>query len=207
MTHRSYVAKRLIDVCAAGTAVLVSLPVQMVTAVAVRFTMGAPILFRQQRPGLHGQVFTIVKFRTMRDTGDTAPDNDGQRITRLGSVLRRTSLDELPTLWNVLRGDMSLVGPRPLLEQYLQRYSPAQARRHDMRPGLTGLAQVEGRNALTWDEKFRLDVYYIDHANLRMDLWILWRTVRLVLTRHGVAADGSASMPEFLGNSSSLSQP
>lgn len=207
MSQRAYaVGKRSLDVVVAGGVLLLTSPVQAATAAAVWMQMGSPVLFRQRRPGLDGASFTIVKFRTMRQSEGADPSTDGQRITRLGSVLRSTSLDELPTLWNVIRGEMSLVGPRPLLEQYLERYSPTQARRHEVRPGLTGLAQVEGRNALTWDEKLRLDVSYVDHASLRLDLWILWRTVRLVLTRHGVAADGSASMPEFMGSSSAAAQ-
>jgi len=207
VSQRAYaVGKRSLDVVVAGGVLLLTSPVQAATAAAVRMQMGSPVLFRQRRPGLDGASFTIVKFRTMRQSEGADPSTDGQRITRLGSVLRSTSLDELPTLWNVIRGEMSLVGPRPLLEQYLERYSPTQARRHEVRPGLTGLAQVEGRNALTWDEKLGLDVSYVDHASLRLDLWILWRTVRLVLTRHGVAADGSASMPEFMGSSSTAAQ-
>lgn len=161
-----------------------------------------PVLFRQERPGLHGEPFEMVKFRTM-----LAPDparglvDDADRLTRLGRVLRATSLDELPSLWNIVRGDMSLVGPRPLLMRYLPRYSPEQARRHDVRPGLTGLAQVSGRNALTWERKFELDVEYVEHHTLRGDLRILLATVAKVLRRDGIAAEDSVTMPEFMGSS------
>jgi lipopolysaccharide/colanic/teichoic acid biosynthesis glycosyltransferase len=164
--------------------------------------MGRPVLFRQARAGLHGRVFTLVKLRTMR-TGDGTLASDAVRLTALGRFLRATSIDELPQLWNVLRGDMALVGPRPLLPSYLERYSAEQARRHDMPPGLTGLTQVSGRNALSWEEKFARDVEYVDHWSLRLDLWVLWRTLVTVLQGRGVAADGHATMPEFLGNSSS----
>jgi lipopolysaccharide/colanic/teichoic acid biosynthesis glycosyltransferase len=157
--------------------------------------MGAPVTFRQTRTGLHGRLFTLVKLRTMRHEGG----DDERRLTPLGRWLRATSLDELPQLWNVLRGDMSLVGPRPLLPHYLERYSAAQARRHEVPPGITGLTQVSGRNGLSWEEKFALDVWYVDHWTLGLDLRILWRTLLTVLRRDGVAADGHATMPEFLG--------
>ena len=160
---------------------------------AVRVCLGRPVFFRQPRPGLHGRPFALVKFRTMR----AGTGSDAERLTRFGRFLRTTSLDELPELWNVLRGDMSLVGPRPLLMQYLERYTPEQARRHEMKPGITGWAQVNGRNALTWDERFALDVWYVDHWSLALDLRILARTLGAILRRKGITAPGSATMPEF----------
>lgn len=190
--------QRALDLAVAVPALVVSLPVQALTALAVRASMGAPVLFRQQRPGLHGEPFEMVKFRTMRAPQPGRTD-DASRITRVGSLLRSTSLDELPTLWNVVRGDMSLVGPRPLLMAYLDRYTPEQARRHEVRPGLTGLAQVSGRNALSWEEKFALDVEYVDRADVWLDLRILVRTVGAVLRREGISAQGEVTMPEFMG--------
>jgi lipopolysaccharide/colanic/teichoic acid biosynthesis glycosyltransferase len=173
-------------------------PVLAVTAVAVLLAMGRPILFRQSRPGRHGDLFELVKFRTMlAGNGDEVPADDGRRLTRAGTLLRAASLDELPTLWNVLRGDMSLVGPRPLLVSYLDRYSPEQARRHEVRPGVTGLAQVRGRNALSWDEKFRYDVRYVDERSLSLDARILIETPWALLHRKGINAHGHATMPEF----------
>jgi lipopolysaccharide/colanic/teichoic acid biosynthesis glycosyltransferase len=192
---RSPALKRLLDLVGASAALAVAAVPMAVIALAIRLTMGGPVLFRQSRPGRHGQLFLLMKFRTMRD----GPGDDGERITRLGHLLRRTSLDELPELWNVVRGDMSLVGPRPLLPAYLGRYSPQQARRHEVRPGITGLAQVSGRNALEWEERFRLDVVYVDTWTLGLDLRILARTVRSVLTREGISAEGHATMPEFQG--------
>ena len=193
-------AKRAVDVAVAGPLLLASAPVQAVVAVAVAARLGRPVLFRQRRPGLHGEPFTILKFRTMRPVDVPAGRvDDASRLTRLGRFLRATSLDELPTLVNVLHGDMSLVGPRPLLMAYLPRYSPAQARRHDVRPGLTGLAQVSGRNAVGWDERLALDVEYVDTRSMRLDLTILRRTVGAVLRREGISADGEATMPEFVG--------
>jgi lipopolysaccharide/colanic/teichoic acid biosynthesis glycosyltransferase len=193
--------KKSIDRLAAVAALVVLSPVLAATALAIYATMGAPAFFRQRRPGLHGKTIRIVKFRTMRDAigpdGRSLPDS--QRITRLGSLLRTTSLDELPQLWNVLRGDLSLVGPRPLLMQYLPRYSPEQARRHDVLPGITGWAQVNGRNALTWEEKFALDVWYVDHWSLALDARILAMTVRHLFKREGIAHRGVATMPEFMG--------
>jgi lipopolysaccharide/colanic/teichoic acid biosynthesis glycosyltransferase len=169
----------------------------------VRVLLGSPVLFRQVRPGLGGETFEMIKFRTMRDTrsaqGDLLPDSD--RLTGFGRFLRSTSLDELPELWNVLRGDMSLVGPRPLLVEYLPLYSPWQARRHEVLPGVTGLAQVKGRNALSWEDKFDLDVWYVDNKSVRLDLAILWWTLGSVFRREGVSATNSATMPPFEGNS------
>lgn len=189
------ITKRIFDVVAAGAALVVLSPVIAVTAVAIRFTMGSPVVFRQQRPGLDGELFEIIKFRTMKD-GD-APD--AERITRLGSFLRASSLDELPELLNVLRGEMSLVGPRPLLPQYLELYNPHQSRRHEVRPGITGLAQVRGRNAISWEDKFNMDVDYVDTNTLKMDIEILIETVSAVFNRDGITAEGHATMPPFLG--------
>jgi lipopolysaccharide/colanic/teichoic acid biosynthesis glycosyltransferase len=168
----------------------------------IRLTMGSPVLFRQVRPGRYCRLFTLFKFRTMRNT--TAPEGaplpDTERLTPLGTFLRRTSLDELPQLWNVLRGDLSLVGPRPLLPEYLDRYTTIQARRHEVRPGITGWAQVNGRNALSWEDKFALDVWYVDNWNLWLDLRILWLTLIKVLRREGIQAADHATMPEFKGS-------
>jgi lipopolysaccharide/colanic/teichoic acid biosynthesis glycosyltransferase len=201
MPHRPYdTAKRAIDLVVGSLALLASAPVQAVLAVLVRHKLGSPVLFRQKRPGKDEQIFELVKFRTMREPDPAAGlVTDADRITPFGSFLRSTSLDELPTLWNVVKGDMSLVGPRPLLVQYLDRYSPAQRRRHDVRPGLTGLAQVNGRNALSWDEKFAIDLDYVEKRSLRLDLKIIVATVAKVATRHGIAADGEATMSEFMG--------
>ena len=193
--------KRLIDV----TACLITLPVVLVVcgavALAIWLTMGRPVLFRQKRAGLYGRVFEIWKFRTMTndrdESGRLLPDE--KRLTRLGRFLRSTSLDELPQVWNVLRGEMSLVGPRPLLPEYLERYTPEQARRHEVRPGITGWAQVNGRNETTWEERFRRDVWYVDNWSLWLDLKILWLTVIKVLRRDGISRQGHATMPEFLG--------
>lgn len=193
--------KRLLDVGAAGLGLVVSAPVQAAVAGAVAKNLGTPVLFRQDRPGRDGKIFTLVKFRTMREV-DPARGlvTDADRMTRLGKILRSTSLDELPTLWNVLKGDMSLVGPRPLLPAYLPLYSPEQARRHEVRPGITGLAQVSGRNAVSWAQRFALDVDYVEQRSLRLDLKILWATVRTVLVRDGISAEGEATMRPFEGN-------
>ncbi len=176
---RSPALKRALDLALASTGLLAAAPVLAGVAAAVRLGIGSPVLFRQRRPGLHGRPFLLAKFRTMTDARgpDGRPLPDEQRLTRLGRLLRATSLDELPQLWNVLRGDMSLVGPRPLLMEYLERYTPEQARRHEVKPGLTGWAAVNGRNALSWDEKFALDVWYVDHRSLTLDLEVLARTV------------------------------
>lgn len=196
---------RIVDLVVAGTALLILSPVMAVVALLVRAKLGSPVLFRQVRPGLHGHPFTILKFRTMRDAHDAdgRPLPDEQRLTGFGKWLRSTSLDELPELWNVLRGDMSLVGPRPLLMRYLPLYTPDQMRRHDVRPGLTGWAQVNGRNAIDWDDKFRLDTWYVDHRGFWLDLRILLLTAKSVLGRTGIAHAESASMPEFTGSRSS----
>lgn len=193
-------AKRAFDLVLAGPALILSLPVQAVTALAVRMSMGRPVLFRQVRPGLHGEPFEMIKFRTMLEPDPARRlTSDSDRMTKVGATLRATSLDELPTLWNIVKGDMSVVGPRPLLMRYLDRYTPTQARRHEVRPGLTGLAQVSGRNALDWEEKFAYDVKYVDTHSLVGDLRIIWRTVTSVLRREGISAEAAATMPEFMG--------
>jgi lipopolysaccharide/colanic/teichoic acid biosynthesis glycosyltransferase len=188
--------KRIVDVVGAAAGLLVACIPMALIAVALRATMGSPVLFRQVRPGRHGAPFTILKFRTMRGGAGT----DAERLTSLGRWLRATSLDELPELWNVLRGDMSLVGPRPLLVEYLPLYSPRQARRHEVRPGLTGLAQVAGRNLVDWDERFELDVQYVETRSLALDLQIIGRTVRAVLRREGISGEGEATMAPFRGS-------
>jgi len=193
------VFKRAFDLIAVLLSLPCWLPVLAVVALLVRIRLGSPVIFRQERPGRHGAVFELWKFRSMTD----ARDADGRllpdsvRLTRFGRWLRSTSLDELPELWNVLRGEMSLVGPRPLLSQYLPRYSPRQARRHEVRPGITGLAQVMGRNALSWEEKFEWDVRYVETQGFWLDLKILLLTLRTVLVREGINAAGDATMPEF----------
>lgn len=194
-------AKRAFDRAAAAAGLIVIAPVMAATALAIRATMGSPVVFRQQRPGRNGKIFEVLKFRTMRDARDPdgRPLPDHERLTRLGRLLRSTSLDELPQLVNVLRGELSLVGPRPLLVKYLDRYSPEQARRHDVLPGITGWCQVNGRNALDWDTKLALDIWYVDHWSLVLDARILARTVIQVLRRSGIARDGHATMPEFQG--------
>jgi lipopolysaccharide/colanic/teichoic acid biosynthesis glycosyltransferase len=198
----AYRGKRALDLALAIPALVVSLPVQAVIAAGVRHQLGSPVLFRQTRPGLRGRPFVMQKFRTMRDVDPAAGlVTDDDRITPFGAFLRSTSLDELPTLWSIVRGDMSIVGPRPLLMQYLPLYNAEQARRHEVRPGLTGLAQVSGRNAISWDDRFRLDVEYVETASLLTDLRIIARTVGKVLRRDGISAEGTTTMPVFLGNS------
>lgn len=193
--------KRVFDLTVAFCGIIVLSPFALVLGLLVWLSAGRPILFRQQRPGRFEQPFMLLKFRTMSDEldaeGNSLPDAD--RLTRVGQFLRSTSLDELPQLWNVLRGDMSLVGPRPLLVRYLDRYTPEQARRHDVMPGITGLAQVNGRNAIDYDDKFRLDVWYVDHWSLWLDLKILGLTMLQVVRRKGISKDGHATMPEFTG--------
>lgn len=195
-------SKRVLDVTLALLGLIVLSPVLAAVALAVRVTMGRPVLFRQVRPGLHGRPFALVKFRTMKDAlaADGAPLPDARRLTPLGGFLRRTSLDELPELWNVLRGDMSLVGPRPLLMEYVPLYTPEQARRHEVRPGITGWAQVHGRNRSDWSERFRHDVWYVDHRTLWLDLKILVRTVLTVLRADDVRQDGHATREKFRGS-------
>jgi lipopolysaccharide/colanic/teichoic acid biosynthesis glycosyltransferase len=198
----AYRGKRTLDLVLTLPIYFLSLPVQAVVAVLVRRRLGSPVLFRQQRPGLHGEVFELRKFRTMRPVDpERGLVTDHDRLTPFGAWLRSTSLDELPTLWNVLRGDMSLVGPRPLLMHYLERYTPFQARRHEVRPGLTGLAQVSGRNGLTWEQKFALDIDYIERRSPALDLRILLLTVVRVVRREGITGHGQATMSEFPGSS------
>ena len=196
--------KRFFDFTVAAVALLLLCLPLLALTLLVRRKLGRPAFFRQVRPGLHGKPFEMVKFRSMTDArgpdGALLPDAD--RLTPFGRFLRSSSLDELPGLWNVLKGDMSLVGPRPLLVEYLPLYSPEQARRHEVRPGITGWAQVNGRNAISWDDKFKLDVWYVDHRSLWLDLRILWMTVRKVLVRDGISAAGEATMARFTGESS-----
>jgi lipopolysaccharide/colanic/teichoic acid biosynthesis glycosyltransferase len=194
--------KRAFDLVAALVLLVVLAPVILVVALLVRIGLGTPVLFRQERPGLHARPFLLCKFRSMTDA--RGPDGrllpDAERLTRFGRVLRASSLDELPSLLNVIAGDMSLVGPRPLLMQYVPLYDAFQARRHEVRPGITGWAQVNGRNALTWNEKFALDVWYVDHRSLLLDLKILFLTVWRVLRREGISGEGQATYPAFRGN-------
>jgi sugar transferase EpsL len=196
--------KRSIDVVGAIVLLIVLSPAFVWLAWRTRRELGTPILFSQERPGLAGRTFRILKFRTMTDARDSANNllPDAARLTAFGCWLRSTSLDELPALWNVLRGDMSLVGPRPLLIQYLDRYTPEQARRHEVRPGITGWAQVNGRNAISWNEKLKLDVWYVDHHGFWLDVRILAVTLWKVVRRDGIAAEGEATMPEFMGTRS-----
>ncbi|WP_257558098.1 sugar transferase [Sphingobium sp. CFD-2] len=194
--------KRLFDITVAAIALLLLSPVLAVLAILVRLDLGSPILFRQTRPGRDTKPFRMIKFRTMRDAHDAEgqPLGDAERLTRFGRFLRATSLDELPELWNVLKGDMSLVGPRPLLMEYLPRYSMAQLRRHELRPGITGWAQINGRNALDWPEKLALDVWYVDHQTFWLDVKILLLTLLKVVARDGISAAGEATMSKFQGN-------
>lgn len=191
--------KRAFDIVVSATALLLLWPIMVILALLVRANLGAPALFRQTRPGLSGVPFAMVKFRSMRDS--MGPDgrfaSDSERLTKFGRLLRASSLDELPELWNVLKGDMSLVGPRPLLMEYLPLYSPEQARRHDVRPGVTGWAQVNGRNAISWEEKFKLDVWYVDNQSFRLDMKILILTCLKVIRRDGINAEGSATAEKF----------
>lgn len=194
--------KRLFDLIVSGIALILLSPIMVLVAWRVRHKLGSPVLFRQVRPGLCGRPFEMIKFRTMLDVvdaqGQTLPDVD--RLTPFGNFLRSSSLDELPELWNVLKGDMSLVGPRPLLMSYLPLYSAEQYRRHEVRPGVTGWAQINGRNAISWDEKFRLDVWYVDHQSFRLDLKILFLTVKQVMRRKDISAKGQATVEYFKGN-------
>lgn len=196
--------KRIFDVVASAIALLLLSPVIAIVAWQISRKMGSPVLFRQVRPGLNGKPFEMVKFRTMKDAVDAAgnPLPDSERMTPFGQFLRSSSLDELPELWNVLKGDMSLVGPRPLLMEYLPLYSAEQYRRHEARPGVTGWAQINGRNSLSWDEKFKLDVWYVDNQSLWLDIKILFLTVKKVVVRDGISADGEATMSKFTGNGS-----
>jgi len=193
--------KRAFDIIVSGILLVLLAPALVMLALLVRWQLGSPVLFRQTRPGKDTRPFEMLKFRTMRDIRDRKGRSlpDAERLTSFGRFLRSTSLDELPELWNVLKGDMSLVGPRPLLMEYLPLYSAEQARRHEVRPGITGWAQVNGRNALSWEEKFRLDIWYIDNRSFRLDMKIIALTVAKVLSRSGIAADGEATMPRFTG--------
>ncbi len=197
-------AKRMLDLLLTVPGLILISPLLLLIALSIRLSMGPPVLFRQRRPGYRGRPFTLYKFRTMAELrderGELLPDE--VRLTRLGRFLRSLSLDELPELINVLKGDMSLVGPRPLLMQYLVRYTPEQARRHEVLPGITGWAQVNGRNALTWEDKFRFDVWYVDHWSLWLDVRILLHTLWIVLRREGISQEGLATAPEFMGTDS-----
>lgn len=195
------IVKRLFDIIVASILAFLFAPIIMIIALLVWHKLGSPILFRQTRPGLHGRPFEMIKFRTMRNDYDEdgAPLSDAQRLTRFGKLLRATSLDELPELWNVIKGEMSLVGPRPLLMEYLPLYSPKQSRRHEVRPGLTGWAQVNGRNSLSWEERFELDLFYVDNRTLLLDIKIIWLTIRSVLSREGVNTKEGLTMPLFRG--------
>ncbi len=198
---RSTTLKRLIDIAAASALLAVLSPLLFALAVWIRITMGAPVLFKQTRPGLRGRPFTVYKFRTMTNEhdpqGNLLPDE--QRLTKLGQFLRSTSLDELPELINVLKGEMSLVGPRPLLMEYVDRYTPEQFRRHEVKPGITGWAQINGRNAISWNEKFKLDVWYVDNWNIWLDMKILFVTLLKVFRREGIGHGAQATMPKFMG--------
>lgn len=196
--------KRLFDVVIASLGLILLSPIILVTAQIIRVKLGSPILFKQKRPGLHGKIFTVYKFRTMTDeldeTGALLPDH--LRLTRFGKLLRKLSLDEFPQLVNVLKGEMSLVGPRPLLVEYLPLYSKEQGKRHNVRPGITGWAQVNGRNAITWEERFKLDVCYVENQNFSLDMRILFLTIKKVIQSDGVSHQDHVSMPDFTGNSS-----
>ena len=194
--------KRAFDIAASTSALVVLSPVLAITAYKVKKELGSPVLFRQTRPGLHGKPFEMIKFRTMKDAtdkeGNALPDSE--RLTEFGKKLRASSLDELPELWNVLKGDMSLVGPRPLLMEYLPLYNAEQAKRHNVRPGVTGYSQVNGRNSLSWEDKFKLDTWYVEHQSLWLDMKILLKTVKKVIIKDGINADGEATMTKFTGS-------
>lgn len=197
--------KRIIDICVSAAGLTILSPLFVCIAWRVRKNLGIPVLFRQTRPGLNSEPFTMTKFRTMRDAIDAngAPLPDNERLTDFGRFLRRTSLDELPELWNVLRGDMSLVGPRPLLMEYLPLYTAEQTRRHEVRPGITGWAQVNGRNAISWEQKFALDVWYVDHQSMWLDIKILIMTLLKVVRREGISGQGTETMTLFMGDEGS----
>jgi len=194
--------KRIFDITVALIGLFLLAPVIAVVAFQISRKLGSPIFFRQIRPGKDGKPFTMIKFRTMRDAFDQKGNQlpDSQRMTRLGTFLRSTSLDELPEFWNVLKGDMSLVGPRPLLMEYLPLYSSEQYRRHEVRPGITGWAQINGRNAISWEDKFKLDVWYVDNRSLRLDIKIIFLTIKKVLMRDGISGDGEVTMSKFTGS-------
>lgn len=194
--------KRLLDIIIAGTALIILSPLYAFVAYKVRKNLGSPVLFRQVRPGLHGKPFEMIKFRTMKDAVDEQgnPLPDSERLTPFGQMLRSSSLDEMPELWNVIKGDMSIVGPRPLLMEYLPLYSPEQAKRHDVRPGMTGHAQVNGRNAIGWEEKFKLDTWYVENRSTWLDFKIMFKTVHKVLAKDDISAEGEATMTRFTGS-------
>lgn len=193
--------KRLFDIIIASIALIILLPLYAFIAYKVKKNLGSPVLFRQVRPGLHGKPFEMIKFRTMKDAVDEQgnPLPDSERLTPFGQMLRSTSLDEMPELWNVIKGDMSIVGPRPLLMEYLPLYSPEQAKRHDVRPGMTGHAQVNGRNAIGWEEKFKLDTWYVENQSIWLDFKIMFKTVHKVLAKDDISAEGEATMTKFTG--------
>ena len=194
--------KRLLDILIASTALLLLSPLYAFVAYKVKKNLGSPVLFRQVRPGLHGKPFEMIKFRTMRDAVDAQGNSlpDSERLTPFGKMLRATSLDEMPELWNVIKGDMSVVGPRPLLMEYLPLYSPEQAKRHNVRPGMTGHAQINGRNAIGWDEKFKLDTWYVENQSILLDFKIMFKTVHKVLAKDDISAEGEATMTKFVGS-------
>ncbi|WP_278367160.1 sugar transferase [Marinobacter salarius] len=194
--------KRLFDIAGSTLGLLLLSPIILIVALQVRGKLGSPVLFRQIRPGMHGKPFEMIKFRTMKDAVDAEGNSlpDSERMTAFGQFLRATSLDELPELWNVLKGQMSLVGPRPLLMEYLPLYSEEQYRRHQMRPGITGWAQVNGRNAISWEDKFKLDVWYVDNRSFWLDLKVLFLTVKKVVVRDGISGEGETTMSKFTGN-------
>lgn len=193
--------KRLLDIIIASIALILLSPLYALVAYKVKKNLGSPVLFRQVRPGLHGKPFEMIKFRTMKDAVDEQgnPLPDSERLTPFGQMLRSTSLDEMPELWNVIKGDMSIVGPRPLLMEYLPLYSPEQAKRHDVRPGMTGHAQVNGRNAIGWEEKFKLDSWYVENHSIWLDFKIMFKTVHKVLAKDDISAEGEATMTKFTG--------
>jgi len=203
----SALVKRLTDLIVSGSILFILFPLMLLIAVAICLNSGPPVLFQQVRPGYRGRPFTLLKFRTMNVARDAQGLllSDAERLTPLGKILRRLSLDELPQLWNVFRGQMSLVGPRPLLMQYMDRYTPEQSRRHDVKPGMTGWAQVNGRNSLTWPEKFALDLWYVDHRTLSVDIRILFQTLWQVVKQGGISQQGHATMPEFSGSEANKS--
>ena len=195
--------KRVLDIAIASTALVLLSPVYALVAYKVKKNLGSPVLFHQVRPGLHGKPFEMIKFRTMKDAVDAQgnPLPDSERLTPFGKMLRATSLDEMPELWNVIKGDMSIVGPRPLLMEYLPLYNAEQAKRHDVRPGITGHAQVNGRNAISWEKKFELDTWYVEHQSLWLDFKIMLKTIQKVIAKDDISAEGEATMSKFTGSS------
>ncbi len=208
MIYQRYL-KRLLDICVAGSCLLLLAPITLICSIIIRLKLGTPVFFRQERPGLNRRIFTIMKFRTMLNTHDEQNNllYDQRRLTRLGIFLRSTSLDEIPTLFNVLRGDMSLVGPRPLLKEYLIHYNDYQNQRHSVKPGITGWAQINGRNAISWEEKFNLDVWYIKNQSFSCDMRILWLTFWRVISRKNINHNENTTMPKFIGNETIINNP